>query len=98
MSIRVQEPAPRRIIGYRVKDSRSGIHVTRCGRNVATSDGESDPPDPLTRPEALHLLADWLNAGYSGRIVSVWARGGSAKPKDSLVWVPGWQKGWGEHC
>jgi len=53
---------------YYVKDG--AYYVVRRGRSPKRGVfSQENQPASLSRPEALRLLADWLEAGYNGRLV-----------------------------
>lgn len=70
------------LFGWRVKDTSTGKYVRQtddyvhreyrdnCPPEVSTFN--SDEPGPvLSRPDALRLLAHWLECGYVGHMVKV---------------------------
>ena len=59
----------RTLRGYRVR-TRQG-YVRPTGRNLVQI---KDKTEPITHSEALRLLADWLECGYNGHVVSVWRK------------------------
>jgi hypothetical protein len=65
--------AAKTLIGFRIKSS-DDMYVYMSGsgesRHGAMFTQEEKPP-VLNRPQALRLLARWLECGYLGRIVRV---------------------------
>ena len=63
----------RTLIGYRVRTVFLPVkkYVVRFPRLLKQI---TDKPDPIGHPEALRLLADWLECGYNGHVVSVWRK------------------------
>lgn len=70
------------LFGWRVKDTNTGKYVRQSEDYVHRTYRDQGPPNVttyndeapgpvLSRPDALRLLAHWLDCGYEGHMVKV---------------------------